>query len=123
MRPADGLPLPCHSQGVDNVGRESYCCHCSEGSKPPTRWRGGGNAVKTASAAKIAARFNDYLEASREQPVLITRNGKPVAVLLAVHDKAEAEQLAVGRSRSLRSIFEEAHEQLDKGGGIPHDKF
>ena len=79
--------------------------------------------MKTASAAKIAARFNDYLEASREQPVLITRNGKPVAVLLAVHDKAEAEQLAVGRSRSLRSIFEEAHEQLDKGGGIPHDKF
>ena len=79
--------------------------------------------MKTASAAKIAAQFNDYLEASREQPVLITRNGKPVAVLLAVNDKAEAEQLAVGRSRSLRSIFEEAHEQIQKGGGIPHDQF
>jgi len=79
--------------------------------------------VKTASAAKIAAQFNDYLEASREQPVLITRNGKPVAVLLAVNDKAEAEQLAVGRSRSLRSIFEEAHKQIQKGGGIPHDEF
>ena len=79
--------------------------------------------MKTASAAKIAAQFNDYLEASREQPVLITRNGKPVAVLLAVQDKAEAEQLAAGRSRSLRSIFEEAHEQIQKGGGIPHDQF
>jgi prevent-host-death family protein len=79
--------------------------------------------VKTASAAKIAAQFNDYLEASREQPVLITRNGKPVAVLLAVQNKAEAEQLAVGRSRSLRSIFEEAHEQIQEAGGIPHDQF
>jgi prevent-host-death family protein len=79
--------------------------------------------MKTASAAKIAAQFNDYLEASREQPVLITRNGKPVAVLLAVQDKAEAEQLASGRLRSLRSIFEEAHEQLQQGGGIPHDQF
>jgi prevent-host-death family protein len=79
--------------------------------------------MKTASAAKIAAQFDDYLEASCEQPVLITRNGKPVAVLLAVQDKAEAEQLAVGRSRSLRSIFEEAHEQIQKGGGIPHDQF
>ncbi|MBI1904306.1 MAG: type II toxin-antitoxin system Phd/YefM family antitoxin [Planctomycetia bacterium] len=78
--------------------------------------------MKTASAAKIAAEFNDYLEASRHQPVLITRNGKPVAVLLAVQDKADAEQLA-GRSRSLRSIFEEAHEQIEKGGGIPHDQF
>jgi len=79
--------------------------------------------VKTASAAKIAAHFNNYLEASREQPVLITRNGKPVAVLLAVNDKAETEQLAVGRSCSLRFIFEEAHKRIQKGGGIPHDEF
>jgi prevent-host-death family protein len=79
--------------------------------------------VKTASAAKMAARFNDYLETSRDQPVLITRNGKPVAVLLAVQDKADAEQLAVGRSRSLRSVFEEGHEQIAKGGGIPNDQF
>jgi prevent-host-death family protein len=78
--------------------------------------------VKTASAAKIAAEFNDYLEASRHQPVLITRNGKPVAVLLAVQDKADAEQLA-GRSRSLRSIFKQAQEQIDKGEGIPQDQF
>lgn len=79
--------------------------------------------MKTASAAKIAAQFNDYLEASRDQPVLITRNGRPIAVLLAVQDKAQAEQLASGRSRSLRSIFEKAHEQIQKGGGIPHDQF
>jgi prevent-host-death family protein len=79
--------------------------------------------MKSASATKIAARFNDYLEASREQPVLITRNGKAVAVLVAVQDKAHAEKLVVDRSRSLRSIFEEAHEQIRKGGGIPHDQF
>jgi prevent-host-death family protein len=79
--------------------------------------------MKTASAAKIAAKFDDYLEASRDQPVLITRDGKPVAVLLAVHDKAEAEQLAVRSTRSLRSVFEEAHEQLQQGSGIPHDEF
>jgi prevent-host-death family protein len=79
--------------------------------------------VKSASAAKIAAQFEDYLEASREQPVLVTRNGKPVAVLLAVQDMAEAEQLASGRSRSLRSILEEGHEEIQEGGGIPHARF
>jgi hypothetical protein len=79
--------------------------------------------VKTASAAKIAAQFNEYLEIIQNQPVLITCNGKPVAVLLAVQNKADAEQLAAGRSRTLRSIFEEAHEQLQTGGGIPHDEF
>jgi prevent-host-death family protein len=79
--------------------------------------------VKTVSAAKIAARFNDYLEASREQPVLVTHNGKPVAVLFAVQNQAEAEQLARGRVRSLRSVLQEAHEQIQQGAGIPHDQF
>jgi prevent-host-death family protein len=79
--------------------------------------------VKTASAARIAAKFDDYLEASREQPVLVTRNGKPVAVLLAVQDRTEAEQLASVRSRSLHSIFEKAHDQLQTGEGIPHEQF
>jgi prevent-host-death family protein len=79
--------------------------------------------MKTASAAKIAAQFNDYLEASQDQPVLITRNGKPVAVLLAVRDIAQAKKLASARPRSLRSIFQQAHEQIQKGGAIPHDEF
>ncbi len=28
-----------------------------------------------------------------------------------------------GRSRSRRSIFQEAHEQLEDGGGTPHEQF
>src|SRR5439155_24511203 len=121
VRPEQSVPcfLPNRPREAGSTGR----CHRREGPESPTGWRGGGDAVKTASAAKIAAQFNDYLEASREQPVLITRNGKPVAMLLAVQDKAEAERLAAGHSRTLRSIFEEAHEQLQQGGGVPHDQF
>lgn len=79
--------------------------------------------MKTVPAANLAAQLNEYLDAAGEQPVLITRNGKPVAVLLAVRDEADAEQLVGARLRSLRSIFEESHEQLQKGGGIPNDQF
>ena len=79
--------------------------------------------MKSASAAKVAAQFDDYLEASREQPVLVTRNGKPVAVLVAVQDKAEAEQVASERSRSLRSVLAEGHEEIQKRGAVPHAEF
>ena len=79
--------------------------------------------MKAISAAKFAAQFNDCLDAARGQPLLITRNGKPFAVLLPVADKAEAEQFADGHSHSLRSVFQEAHEQLQQGDGIPHDQF
>ena len=78
--------------------------------------------MKTASAAKVAAQFEDYLDASQQQPVLVTRNGKPVAVLMAVRNKQDAEKLAAS-PRSLRSIFKEAHEQLEGGGGITHEDF
>jgi prevent-host-death family protein len=79
--------------------------------------------MKSVSAAKFATKVDDYLEASREQPVLVTRNGKPVAVLLAVQTRAEARQLARSRLRSLQSILQEAHEQIQHGAGIPHDQF
>jgi prevent-host-death family protein len=79
--------------------------------------------VKTVSAAKVAAQFDDYLEASQEQPVLVTRNGRPVAVLMAVQNQAEAEKLVQSRVRSLRSILQKAHKQLQQGKGIPHDQF
>jgi prevent-host-death family protein len=79
--------------------------------------------LKSASAAKVAAQFNDYLEASREQPVLVTRNGKPVAVLVGVENRTEAERVASGQPRSLRSVLEEGHRQVEEGRGIPHTQF
>jgi prevent-host-death family protein len=79
--------------------------------------------MKTASAAKVAAQFDDYLDASQQQPVLVTRNGKPVAVLLAVRNKKDAQNLAASPPRSLRSVFKEAHEQLEESGGISHVEF
>ena len=79
--------------------------------------------MKTASVTKVAAQFNDYLEASREQPVVVTRNGKPVAVLVSVSNRTEAEQFSRGHPRSLRSIFQQATEQIEQRGGIPNEQF
>jgi len=42
---------------------------------------------------------------------------------MLLRSPAFGRDLAVGRSRSLRSIFEEAHEQIQNGGGIPNDQF
>lgn len=79
--------------------------------------------MKTVSAARIAAHFDEYLTASRDEPLLVTRKGKPVAVLIAVQKKQDAEQLTVDGSRTLRSIFEQAHQQLERGEAIGHDEF
>jgi prevent-host-death family protein len=79
--------------------------------------------VKVASVAELKSKLADYLKASEEGPVIVTRNGKPVAVLLGVEDEDEVERLILGHSPKLRAILEESREQIRDGKGIPHDEF
>ena len=37
--------------------------------------------MRIASVAELKAKFSSYLEASEEGPVVIIKNGKPVAML------------------------------------------
>jgi len=54
--------------------------------------------MKIASVADVKARLSAYLQACEEGPVIITRNGKPAAVLLAVQDEDELERLVLAYS-------------------------
>ncbi len=51
--------------------------------------------MKIASVAHVKARLSAYLKDSQEGPVVVTRNGKAVAVLLAVTDEDELERLVL----------------------------
>jgi len=75
--------------------------------------------VKIASVAEVKARLSAYLNASQEGPVIVTRNGKPVAVLLAVQDDEELERLLLAYSPRLRSILEASREEIREGRAIP----
>lgn len=79
--------------------------------------------MKIASVAEIKARLSDYLKASAVGPVIVTRNGKAVAVLLGVNDDDELERLILGHSKKLRAILDAADRRIDQGAGIGHDEF
>ncbi len=76
--------------------------------------------MKIAPVADIKARFSAYLKASREGPVIVTRNGKPVAVLLAMDDEDELERLIIAYSPKFQHILREAREEIQGGKGLPH---
>ncbi|MBC7819870.1 MAG: type II toxin-antitoxin system Phd/YefM family antitoxin, partial [Planctomycetaceae bacterium] len=40
--------------------------------------------MKTATATQVKARFEAYLKQSETAPVIVTKRGKPVAMLVAV---------------------------------------
>lgn len=79
--------------------------------------------MKIASIADVKARLSAYLKASQEGPVVVTRNGKALAVLLAVTDDDELERLVLAHSPKFQSLLDKSRRQIEETGGIPHEQF
>jgi prevent-host-death family protein len=79
--------------------------------------------LKIASVAEVKAQFSAYLKESEQGLVVVTRNGKAVAALLAVRDDEELERLVLAHSVRLRAILETARQQIREGEGINHEDF
>lgn len=79
--------------------------------------------MKIASVADVKARLSAYLKETEEGPVVVTRNGKAVAVLLAVTDDDELERLVLAHSPKFQALLDKSRRQIEDTGGIPHDRF
>src|SRR5438132_10752337 len=79
--------------------------------------------MKIASVADVKARLSAYLKESQEGPVVVTRNGKAVAVLLAVTDEDELERLVLAHSPKFQALLDKSRRRIEETGGIPHDVF
>jgi len=78
--------------------------------------------MKIASVADIKARFSAYLKASEKGPIIVTRNGKPIAVLLSMEDQEELERLIFAYSPKFQKILRVAQQQIERGAGIAHEE-
>jgi prevent-host-death family protein len=79
--------------------------------------------MKIASVAEVKARLSAYLKESQKGPVVVTRNGKAVAALVAVTDEDELERLVLAHSPKFQALLEKSRRQIEETGGIPHDVF
>jgi prevent-host-death family protein len=79
--------------------------------------------MKIASVADVKAKFSGFIKASEQGPVIVTKNGKPVAVLLSIKDEAEIERLILAYSPKFQNILEVAEGQIREGKGIKHEDF
>ncbi len=80
--------------------------------------------MKIAPLADVKARLSAYLDqAQTEGPVIITRNGKAAAILLAPKDDDDLERLILAHSPRFQAILEKSRKSIRAGKGIPHDEF
>lgn len=79
--------------------------------------------MKIAPVAEVKAQFSAYLKASVKGPIVVTRHGKPVAVLLSITDEEELERLLLAYSPKFRAILDTARQQIRETGGVEHEEF
>jgi prevent-host-death family protein len=79
--------------------------------------------MRIASVASVKAKFSGYIKASKSGPIVVTKNGKPVAVLLAMQDEDEIERMILAYSPKFQRILQTAEQQIQAGQGIPHKEF
>lgn len=79
--------------------------------------------MKIAPVADIKARFSAYLDACAKGPVVVTRNGRPAAVLVAITDEDELERFILAHTPRFRRLLEAAEKRVVGKGGLSHEAF
>jgi prevent-host-death family protein len=80
--------------------------------------------MKIAPVADVKARLSAYLEeADRHGPVVITKNGRAVAVIVAPADDNDLERLLLGRSPRFQRLLAKSRRSVASGRGLSHDTF
>jgi prevent-host-death family protein len=77
-----------------------------------------------APLADVKARLSAYLEeSSTKGPVVITRNGRAVAVLLTPANDEDLESLVLSRSPQFQKILNRSRQSIKAGKGLLGEDF
>ena len=80
--------------------------------------------MKIAPLADVKAKLSAYIEQSEtEGPVVITRNGKAVAVLVSPVDDDDVENLVLARSPRFQKLLSKSRAGIKAGRGLSSDEF
>ena len=80
--------------------------------------------MRIAPLADVKAKLSAYVdECQTEGPIVITRNGKPVAVLLAPRDNDDLERLLLARNPRFQALMAQAEDNINAGKTLSQDEF
>lgn len=80
--------------------------------------------MKTAPVADLKAHLSAYLEeCEADGPIVITRDGKAIAVLLAPHDEDDLERILLGRSAPFQAMLNRSRQSIKDGKGLSESEF
>ena len=79
--------------------------------------------MKIVPVAEVKAKLSEYIRQCATEPVVITRNGRPSALLTAITEEDDLESLLLARNPHFRKMLVEAEKRIRQGRGIEHEAF
>jgi antitoxin (DNA-binding transcriptional repressor) of toxin-antitoxin stability system len=73
--------------------------------------------MKRVALKTVQSRLSDYVEHSAEQPIVILRDGEPVAMLVGIKSAPKRKPVP------LREVLRKAWKDYEVHGGTPHEEF
>jgi prevent-host-death family protein len=79
--------------------------------------------MKIVPLAQIKDQFSAYVKESQESPIIVTRNGKPVAMLTGIREEDDLDTLILTKDPRFVQLIQAARERVRRTGGIKSDEF
>jgi len=74
--------------------------------------------MKIVPLAEVKNRFSAYIDESSESPVIVTRNGRPVAMIIGVQNEDDLDSLLLAHNPRFVQLLEEARQRVRMTGGV-----
>lgn len=80
--------------------------------------------MRIAPLAEVKTRLSAYVDQCKsEGPIVITRSGRPVAVLLTPVDADDLEGLVLARSPRFQALLDKSRQSIRSGKGLTQKDF
>ena len=79
--------------------------------------------MKIAPLAEVKDRLSAYVDAAKESAIIVTRNGKPVALLTPILEDDDLDSLLLAHDRRFVRLLAQARERVHAGRYLTNDQF
>jgi prevent-host-death family protein len=77
--------------------------------------------MNIAPLGEVKAKFSAYVKKAQDGPIIVTKNGKPVILMLQIKDDDDLERLLLANSPKFQALLDGAEKRIQESGGISHD--
>lgn len=79
--------------------------------------------MKIAPLARVKDQFSAFVQECKTSPIVITKNGKPVAMLVSVTDEDDLDSLLLANDPRFIALLERGYRSIQDTGGVKSKEF